>query len=78
MIKFSGSNFEYINFEEKLSTRETAVASYWWVNVHDDQCTSGYSIPSWLEEFPPVRMNETYDEFRPIRSLYINDTDLLH
>ena len=54
-----------------------SVASYWWINVHDNQCTSGKTIPSWLN-FPPVKMNETYDEFRSIRDNFIGENDILH
>lgn len=55
-----------------------SVASYWWMNVHDDQCTSGSVIPDWLMAFPPVVMNETYDEFRSIRNQFIGPDDIIH
>ena len=41
-----------------------SVASWWWLDVHDNQCTSGYKVPDWITQFPVVRMNETYDEMR--------------
>ena len=43
-----------------------SVASWWWLDVHDDRCTSGYKVPDWINQFPVVRMNETYDEMRDI------------
>ena len=26
-----------------------SVASWWWLNVHDDLCTKDYKIPSWVQ-----------------------------
>lgn len=41
-----------------------SVASWWWVNVHDDLCTKDYSMPDWVHEFPPVTMENSYDELK--------------
>ena len=38
-----------------------SVASWWWLNVHDEKCTDGFDIPDWIKKFPVVKMNETYD-----------------
>ena len=31
-----------------------SVASWWWMNVHDDQCISGQEMPQWLINEPVV------------------------
>ena len=41
-----------------------SVASWWWLNVHDEKCTDGFDIPDWIKKFPVVKMNETYDELK--------------
>ena len=41
-----------------------SVASWWWVNVHDDLCTKDYEMPSWVKEFPPVTMDNSFDELK--------------
>ena len=41
-----------------------SVASWWWVNVHDDLCTSDYVMPGWVKAFPPVTMENSYDELK--------------
>ena len=41
-----------------------SVASWWWLNVHDEKCTDGFDIPDWIMKFPVVKMNETYDELK--------------
>ena len=41
-----------------------SVASWWWLNVHDEKCTDGFDIPDWIKKFPVVKMNETYDEMK--------------
>ena len=41
-----------------------SVASWWWLNVHDEKCTDGFDISDWIKKFPVVKMNETYDELK--------------
>ena len=41
-----------------------SVVSWWWLNVHDTKCINNHPVPEWLQKFPVVRMNETYDEMR--------------
>ena len=42
-----------------------SVASWWWLNVHDELCTKDYTIPSWITQFPPVTMANSYDQLGP-------------
>ena len=41
-----------------------SVASWWWVNVHDDLCTKDYAMPQWVKEIPAVTMENSYDELK--------------
>lgn len=41
-----------------------SVASWWWVNVHDDLCTKDYAMPEWVRDFPPVTMENSFDELK--------------
>ena len=41
-----------------------SVASWWWLDVHDDKCINTSLVPEWIKQFPTVKMNETYDELR--------------
>ena len=45
-----------------------SVASWWWLDVHDDQCIDVSNVPDWIKQFPPVKMNETYDEMKNIKT----------
>ena len=42
------------------------VASWWWKNVHDGECTTGSQIPQWLADTPIVTMGNSYDELKTI------------
>ena len=39
-----------------------SVASWWWLDNHDSECISHFNVPTWLTDFPVVKMNETFDE----------------
>lgn len=39
-----------------------SVASWWWMNQHDDMCVQGFEVPEWLNEIPVVSMEDVYDE----------------
>merc|ERR1719384_1340700 len=39
-----------------------SVASWWWMNQHDDMCVQGTEVPDWLAEMPVVSMESSYDE----------------
>ncbi|CAG5078121.1 Oidioi.mRNA.OKI2018_I69.PAR.g8906.t1.cds [Oikopleura dioica] len=41
-----------------------SVASWWWMNVHDDQCISGQEMPKWLVDEPVVTSENMYDELK--------------
>ena len=56
----------------------SSVSSYWWMNVHDEKCTSGQKTPEWLKKFKPVKMEDTYDEFRDIRAKFIDEKAIKH
>jgi hypothetical protein len=43
-----------------------SVANWWWVNVHDDECTSGNEIPKWVTDIPTVTMENSYDELKQV------------
>lgn len=43
-----------------------SVASWWWKNVHDGECTTGSQIPQWLADTPIVTMGNSYDELKTI------------
>lgn len=44
-----------------------SVANWWWVNVHDSECTAGNVIPEWVTDIPTVTMNNSYDEMKQIQ-----------
>lgn len=39
-----------------------SVSNWWWVNVHDDQCTAGSVLPDWLTNMENVQMSTSFDE----------------
>ena len=39
-----------------------SVANWWWVNVHDDECTAGNEMAPWVKNMTTVTMENTYDE----------------
>ena len=39
-----------------------SVGSYWWINIHDQNCTNHKPAPEWILKYPPVSMKKTYDE----------------
>lgn len=43
-----------------------SVASWWWMNVHDDECTSGQELPQWLIDTPVVTSENMYDELKEL------------
>ena len=49
-----------------------SVASWWWLNVHDSKCINNYKLPDWIQHFPVVKMNETYDEMRDFHNWRYN------
>ena len=39
------------------------MASWWWMNTHDDMCIAGQDIPDWLTKIqPPVSMSDEVPE----------------
>ena len=44
-----------------------SVASWWWLNVHDELCTKDYKIPNWIKNFPPVALENEFDEMRVLK-----------
>ena len=39
-----------------------SVANWWWVNVHDSECTSGNTLSDWVQDMETVTMDNQYDE----------------
>ena len=39
-----------------------SVSNWWWVNVHDDQCTAGSILPTQITQMERVSMSGSYDE----------------
>ena len=39
-----------------------SVSNWWWVNVHDDQCTAGSILPESITQMERVSMGNSYDE----------------
>ena len=45
------------------------VAHWWWMNMHDDECTAGAEIDSWVKDIP----DNVYDEINQVSDLpYLN------
>jgi len=42
----------------------SSVANWWWINVHDDECTSGAHLADWVTGMKTVTMKNQYDEER--------------
>ena len=40
----------------------SSVANWWWVNVHDDECTAGANLADWVTNMKTVTMDNQYDE----------------
>lgn len=39
-----------------------SVSNWWWINVHDDQCTAGSMLPDWVRQMDTVSMATSFDE----------------
>ena len=39
-----------------------SVANWWWVNVHDSECTAGNTMSDWVQDMETVTMDNQYDE----------------
>ena len=39
-----------------------SVANWWWVNVHDAECTAGNTMSDWVQDMETVTMDNQYDE----------------
>ena len=73
--RFIKKYFQVVSERKKLGFPKRtikSVASWWWVNVHDDLCTKDYKMPEWVRDFPPVTMQNSYDELK-ISQQYQNE-----
>ena len=53
-----------------------SVANWWWVNVHDSECTSGNTLSDWVQDMETVTMDNQYDEGQVLEIRYESSADL--
>ena len=54
-----------------------SVANWWWVNVHDSECTSGNTLSDWVQDMETVTMDNQYDEGQVLENKYQFNTGLV-
>ena len=54
-----------------------SVANWWWVNVHDSECTSGNTLSDWVQDMETVTMDNQYDEGQVLENRYQSSTGLV-
>lgn len=57
------SKRKQLNYPKKIIK---SVSKWWWMDVHDSECTAGSILPEWLTSMPKVTMKNSYDELKTV------------